>query len=418
VTSNGQIWLRGALGPGTGNAWSSFGVASNVTAMTVHNGELLVASNNALWKLGAFVPGGGNLWINYGEASNVTGMASFNGNLYVTSNNALWQRGALGPGTGNDWTNVGDAYSVTSMASFNGNLYVTSNGSLWQRGAIGPGTGSAWTNVGQASNVTAMASFNGNLYVASNNALWQRGAIGPGTGNDWTNVGVAYSVTAMVAISAGNDIPTLNAWPTSPLPDGAQVALQGSRRFNLGGTSEIGYAGVSSFGPAWLGLQSVYDPTFGMVPLLTADDAQLVPTDIFTLTVIPRSPNELLANNEPTNFQKILLRAANGNYVGMPDANGLLAANATSENDAQVFVYDLTIPQGSLRSVGLVYSSLSNGSWDNWGWVSGGPPTYGQCFGGPYSFQTASGSTNLTPYGWGLYNAVEDGCYFTLYVVQ
>jgi hypothetical protein len=139
--------------------------------MTSHLGQLYVTSGNKLWKRGALGPGTGNAWSESGDALNVTAMTSHLGQLYVTSDNKLWKRGALGPGTGNAWSESGDAYGVTAMASYLGQLYVTSGNKLWKRGALGPGTGNAWSESGDAYLVTAMASHLDQLYVMSNNKL-------------------------------------------------------------------------------------------------------------------------------------------------------------------------------------------------------------------------------------------------------
>lgn len=177
------------------------GDAIGVTSVAYHGGNLYVTSNDQIWRRGATWVGSGNDWSNAGIAYGATAMVSHGGALYVASGGHLWKRNALGPNTGNDWAEAGVALGVTALASVGGSLYAVSNDHLWKRGALGPDTGNDWTEAGLAFGVRAMTAWNDQLYVVSNDALWRRdpGTLSPGSGNAWTRVALFPFVNGIAA---------------------------------------------------------------------------------------------------------------------------------------------------------------------------------------------------------------------------
>ena len=123
---------------------------------------------------------------------------------------------------------------------------------------------------------------------------------------------------------------------SGPLVDGQKIAIRVSSRARDCSFRE----GVESFGPSYVA------PADGL--LLSAIDTNLVPRDVFVVTVLP--PPGTWAwrayhydGFEPGQLQLIVLKHANGNYVTGTGSGSTLAANSTLD-DAGVFLLNLKNP--------------------------------------------------------------------------
>ena len=126
-----------------------------------------------------------------------------------------------------------------------------------------------------------------------------------------------------------------------PLRNGAKIALKVHRRME---------------GPIRTGPNSqVINQFVTAKPLLMATHNKMSAATTFEVRVLARNSNERIRGNTPGRYQKIVLKASNGKYVGVSQARGGLILANKSLNDATIFVLDLT---RGMRTGLYVYEGL------------------------------------------------------------
>ena len=119
-----------------------------------------------------------------------------------------------------------------------------------------------------------------------------------------------------------------NRWDGKPVTSGAKVVFKLNRRL----------IGPVNTGP----VSQVVDRYLTVDPNLSASATEFGKDTIFRLHTIEKAPEEGLAHNYPGVYQKVVIEAPNGQYLGVAEARGGLLVANRGRDDAEVFILDQT----------------------------------------------------------------------------
>jgi hypothetical protein len=180
-----------------------------------------------------------------------------------------------------------------------------------------------------------------------------------GTSNvDWPlSYCFACPVAGEVSLADTGACVTLTPWDGSPLPNGAQIAIQANRRFDAYPYTDNPAPGIEAFGPLWIAPSSyAYYPcgerSCPTRNYLYASSAAPVESGVFTVT--------WFGDSGTSTYQNLVLQASNGHYL-TADSTGQLEAGAADLADAMVLILD----RNRGTNAGLW--------WPNWAYASGLP---------------------------------------------